>query len=735
VKCDRALPSCHNCQRLGVSCLGYRLRDQTSSQEEIRLSVDRVFQAARVQRKLNGACRTCRASKSRCSRDRPACQGCIKKKSDCLYGVGTMEPSGSASASVDTPSLHSLDHRRNSMNFDQRVSPSISEDVDATTLASFYDPLLPKDLKLMKRLIDAYFNRVHCLGCLGFIHQPTLLLSLDRGTFLHDYGEALISIIFALGAIGLVAKRSRAGLSTIRAHDTPGQLWAKRACGQVMTSLHIPSIYNLMALILVCEYYILKGDNATVFTLAGSSYRLVRLLKLDSDQAAVREPNTAIAITKRESRRRLLWATYLLDASMGSGVAEHTSWCYEIPPVPLPQPESHFLDQKTGPEIYITSDGSFSSQPSRTNVKAYMIQICCVRTQVLKLIGRHEPLTEPWESGSAFLQLLGKLESVQKDLAEVLSLDHVGSHMLGVTYHLHPAYHAAVTDLTRVSLPGYAFPLSSQIERGPTSFKRQIRSKCYDHATIISNIIRHGLKAGEAAFDDPLCLVAAYESSKVQAIYTRAVEPENKELQQRTKDNIRINIALLASKNTSKGHGPPNPFLLGLWPLLRKFGFNDLITEWQDETISSNMIKSENCEVTGPAESHYLTRVTSFRLAQSDSETNSGYDDKEANDGSPEVILNNESGKMLGTLGQPSHLYSNSEVSQRDLGSSDIYNMDDHNFGFWDQYLAEIVGSETEMDNYLRDNYLKDATEAANLITWDGSNFASSTLGGSETAQ
>jgi hypothetical protein len=83
-------------------------------------------------------------------------------------------------------------------------------------------------------------------------------------------------------------------------------------------SLQYPSIHNLMALILVCEYHLLIADNSTAFILAGSSYRLVRLLELDLDQKSELEPLTATKITKRESRRRLLWAAYLLDASMGS---------------------------------------------------------------------------------------------------------------------------------------------------------------------------------------------------------------------------------------------------------------------------------------------------------------------------------------------------------------------------------------------------------------------------------
>jgi hypothetical protein len=218
-----------------VACLGYNLRDAASSQEEIRSDVDRVFQAASIQRKSNGACRTCRASKSRCSRDRPSCLGCIKKGSDCLYDVRSGGSSVSAAApesglkSMDAPYFPSAVLPINSTNSESTSSLSILDD-DTRMFSSLYDPLLPKDLNLIRCLVNAYFDRVHHLGCLGFIHQPTFLLSLDRGTFMHEYGEALINVVCALGAISLVAKRSRASLSTMRTQDTPGQLWTKRAC-------------------------------------------------------------------------------------------------------------------------------------------------------------------------------------------------------------------------------------------------------------------------------------------------------------------------------------------------------------------------------------------------------------------------------------------------------------------------------------------------------------------------
>jgi hypothetical protein len=50
------------------------------------------------------------------------------------------------------------------------------------------------------RFLNAYFERIHPLKCLAFVHKPSFMYSLDRGTLLEDYAAPLVDIMCALGA-------------------------------------------------------------------------------------------------------------------------------------------------------------------------------------------------------------------------------------------------------------------------------------------------------------------------------------------------------------------------------------------------------------------------------------------------------------------------------------------------------------------------------------------------------
>lgn len=85
VRCDKTLPECRNCERLGVKCPRYNVDTQTISRSEIQKSADAIFKAAGVEKRRVGSCEECRASKHRCTRTRPSCRRCISKGLRCAY--------------------------------------------------------------------------------------------------------------------------------------------------------------------------------------------------------------------------------------------------------------------------------------------------------------------------------------------------------------------------------------------------------------------------------------------------------------------------------------------------------------------------------------------------------------------------------------------------------------------------------------------------------------------------
>lgn len=137
---------------------------------------------------------------------------------------------------------------------------------------------LPEDKALRTHLITAYFERIHPLRCLSFIHKPSFMHALDRASLTQDYIEPLIYTMCALGAKSdslfhctscfnkyPYAKINPRALYSdslwsrtidhIPGSAIPGEAWAERARREVLLEAHAPTAQHLMVRIhcLICR--------------------------------------------------------------------------------------------------------------------------------------------------------------------------------------------------------------------------------------------------------------------------------------------------------------------------------------------------------------------------------------------------------------------------------------------------------------------------------------------------
>lgn len=148
------------------------------------------------------------------------------------------------------------------------------------------------------------------------------------------------------------------------------------------------------------------------------------------------------------------------------------------------------------------------------------------------------------------MSLIRQLETFYEHIPDIFRLTplnsyiHKEQHIGGAVFFLHMIYHAAVFDLTRISLAGFNFPLAGAFAGAPPDFRADCQKRCRFHASEVSNVIRQGFRHGAAAFDQPFCADVALESAKIQIIYTSTVanDAESVEL---TKTNLRTNLQLL----------------------------------------------------------------------------------------------------------------------------------------------------------------------------------------------
>ncbi|KAL7918001.1 hypothetical protein ACQKWADRAFT_305390 [Trichoderma austrokoningii] len=630
VRCDRNTPACHNCTRLGVNCPGYSdttatLSQRDGSRQRLQDSVDFIYRASGVEKRRVGSCDECRRTKSRCSRTRPVCKRCTRKGFMCKYNAKYDAPAADTAAS---PSPQPTMAAEASMlpapsNGSGLVSaPGSQSSTMAVPIPQHmhwaYSDTLPQGKFHMQGLADLFFDRMSTLRCLGFIHKPTFFQALDRGTLKEDFGEAVVYIVAALGArMYLLVDPAPFNNPFI---GVPGAAWADRARDLALREIANPSLSTMMAMVLICEYSIFMDQHALAFVIFGCCVRIMRLLGLDSPKKAV-VPSGLAHMTHLETERRLLWSCYLMDSFLGGGVDGNLYWKDDFPCVPLPCSDASFIAQEQYADFEAPKLSEFELYPDRNylNLRSHTIYLVQLRTRVLRLIRNNNQQVNIWDPGSPFLDIIQRLEIWYAGLPERLVISdfnvyiHKELNTINAVFMLHFLYHSIVCDLTRVSLPGYVFPLSAAFQSCPLEFRRQCQERCRFHADEISRLVHAGFGYGIQAFDDLHSLMATFESTKIQIIHTATATSNSVDIRERTAHNIRLNMRVLDVLHLQKDK--PNPYHKALIPLLEKFDFNNVVAEWQAYPSPMSM-DSEQAEVTGPEDTGYLSSLAPFRLAK-----------------------------------------------------------------------------------------------------------------------
>lgn len=100
-------------------------------------------------------------------------------------------------------------------------------------------------------------------------------------------------------------------------------------------------------------------------------------------------------------------------------------------------------------------------------------------------------------------------------------------------------------DLTRVTLPGYSFPLSSAFFQVPQDFTLKYRHEAWYHACCVSELLETGLECGTGTLDDHFTSRAAFESTKIQVIYLTTMASGSPRLYSEGMANINTNLRVL----------------------------------------------------------------------------------------------------------------------------------------------------------------------------------------------
>ena len=177
----------------------------------------------------------------------------------------------------------------------------------------------------LRSLLDAYFDNVHPVRVFAFVHRPTFMRMLEENLLNDSADRALLHIMCALGArfYALDYSESTSALPQELIQNA-GSQWAKIAEQMCFAEYSAVSITKLKVLVLLHDYEARMGNYAGSFLLTGLIIRMAHALQINvepSHDILCREhQGVSNEVSLRESRRRLMWACFMVDVWAGSGV-------------------------------------------------------------------------------------------------------------------------------------------------------------------------------------------------------------------------------------------------------------------------------------------------------------------------------------------------------------------------------------------------------------------------------
>lgn len=494
VRCDGHREVCNNCLRLGFTCsyddsipnqaaAGPGASSDGSAMTPESLSIQAAA-AHPPRRRVRQACQSCHSRKAKCSGTMPKCDRCRVHALDCVYrpskrsrlsatpgaghahhGDSHMMDSGASGLSGAGRDGYLSDHSR-----------SISDDHEANGVRN----IPPPDEALTMRTFELFFRHIHHIPLFSYLHQASLMQRYHSGLMDRSLLFALIGITSMLTDLGPGVK-------------TYGNKCIDIAETLILRDLEQPTVLKIQTLVLIIKHRIFSRHFSSAFMLTGLASRFAAALRLNYE-------NSQLCFLAQESRRRLMWALYIIDIGMAGGDADFTLWASrpETILIKLPCNERNFeydLPEATESLIPPPSlpDGGLPPLSDNVGFLALHIRIQWVRSRILaftKGLARQEPS----KGELASLPRKCKELEVELDAFEArlpLSFRWSESNVKLRTYSprlcvylmTHIWWRQCHCDLYRFALAGRKDSLSeSAIDMLDPAFVRHCQRQCFEHA-------------------------------------------------------------------------------------------------------------------------------------------------------------------------------------------------------------------------------------------------------------
>ncbi|KJR88038.1 uncharacterized protein SPSK_07003 [Sporothrix schenckii 1099-18] len=593
VRCDGRRDICSNCERLGFPCsfddtavvVNADAKGQHGGADGA-LSADANNNSARVasttatasdpllaipRRRARQACQNCHSRKARCSGGTPQCDRCRTLGIECVYRPGKrtrMSPVLSGSISGDRDRDNNRDSRGEPPSQQHGFERGLSESSDhmddvpmggagpgghaghagglgrhggpssASTGGAGVDTTLlstrscPSDVleALAMRTFDQFFRHIHHIPTFAFLHRASLM---------QRYRAGLVDRPLLLALVGITSLMTDLGPGTREL----GKQCIAEAEALVLSRLDRPSTLGLQTLVFVIHHRVLSGRFSSAFMLHGVASRFASALRLNHE-------NPRLCFLARESRRRLMWALYMIDSSMANGYADFSLWAYraddraDVMNIQLPCNERNFefdLPERTEPlrPPPRLADGSLPPLPDDIGFLALHVRIRSIRGRILQYTKDvtsnlstpppSSPSTAIDENVTAFnvASIPGRVAEIAAELDDFAARLPVSfrwsegnvrlrtySPRLCVFLMTHVWWEQCHCELYRLALVGLQealpAPCIAQLEHQFPTWVRHCREQVLEHASAMADMFRlvltleNGVPATD--LDLPICL-------------------------------------------------------------------------------------------------------------------------------------------------------------------------------------------------------------------------------------
>ncbi|KAK7418856.1 hypothetical protein QQX98_003718 [Neonectria punicea] len=435
-------------------------------------------EAGTIRKRAQRACSQCHAHKTKCSGDLPRCKRCEAGDLSCEYTPAKRKFTNVHFNSSPYKEGDQLSSRQTSGSSDggsplnSNVGDNFVLSID-TSILNAEELLFRKDVML--KHMDAYFEYIYYMPCMGFFRRNKVYQEIQDGTFDPATAAAMCAIT------SLFVNPCEAGrVFSVKCSDQV-ELYVFRSIFRFAEEVLILYALN-------CYHNFLHGHLAKVWQCFGIATRLMIGLQVNWD---VQPRDRSFA--HQETMRRIVWQFFYLDRLLAGGYDEYIGCRDEIMKIRLPCSEDAFRENR--PVVVERLHEKAGKNKDNMGVHGYQLRLIDIRHRILvsarKMGGRgaNRSRMEPSKVMATINGFQNELSQINASLPENLKLNYqniaraIKSEDTTGYVFIHTSLASVHIDLYSLCLPGLREQLSPDLlNKLPREFVTKSQKQAVAHA-------------------------------------------------------------------------------------------------------------------------------------------------------------------------------------------------------------------------------------------------------------